>query len=422
MITESEIIAKLSQEEKIILINEENLHGTILHLSSKGIIQYIQRNEDYFVLTAEGKRILKEGSPEFNFFSSFKEIAKDSLSGIEKIGLSNALKYKWVKIENGFVKKNCENVVDTFRIKLQKFDQKNVCDKEDIKEFTRRKAVEKRKRVVYEVTRGESFSEERIKLVSEITADMIIKSDESKNKHDDTEPESRQSENFIPFKLKNYNFITAGILPSSGALHPLLKIREEFRSIFLEMGFTEMNTRKYVESSFWNFDALFQPQNHPSREAHDTFFIKNPKFSGLPEKYAEQVKRVHERGDYGSIGYGYEWSREEAMKNILRTHTTAVSARYLKAIGSFKEIKDRRIDGETIYHDEENPVISVLKNLSIKEFENAIKERNSLEIKLFSIDRVFRNESIDATHLAEFHQIEGLVVGENLTLKHLLGM
>jgi len=41
--------------------------------------------------------------------------------------------------------------------------------------------------------------------------------------------------------------------------------------------------------------------------------------------------------------------------------------------------------------------------------------------KLFSIDRVFRNETMDATHLAEFHQVEGVVADRNLTLADLIG-
>jgi phenylalanyl-tRNA synthetase alpha chain len=35
------------------------------------------------------------------------------------------------------------------------------------------------------------------------------------------------------------------------------------------------------------------------------------------------------QGGYGSIGYGCEWDLDEAKKNIMRTHTTAVSARML---------------------------------------------------------------------------------------------
>jgi phenylalanyl-tRNA synthetase alpha chain len=43
-------------------------------------------------------------------------------------------------------------------------------------------------------------------------------------------------------------------------------------------------------------------------------------------------------------------------------------------------------------------------------------------MKYFSIDRVFRNETLDATHLAEFHQIEGVIVDKGLGLSHLLGI
>ena len=134
------------------------------------------------------------------------------------------------------------------------------------------------------------------------------------------------------------------------------------------MGFTEMPTNNYVESSFWNFDALFQPQQHPARDAHDTFFISDPAETTIfKEEYLEKVKKIHSEGGCGSQGYGYNWKREEASKNLLRTHTTAVSARMLYKLAQQKEFKPS---------------------------------------KYFSIDRVFRNETLDATHLAEFHQIE----------------
>lgn len=98
--------------------------------------------------------------------------------------------------------------------------------------------------------------------------------------------------------FKAYNFDALGVPPATGHLHPLLKVRTEIRQIFLEMGwvslfgsmlsflvstvprvfhwvrFTEMPTNNFIESSFWNFDALFQPQQHPARDAHDTFFLK----------------------------------------------------------------------------------------------------------------------------------------------------
>ncbi|KAJ6365142.1 hypothetical protein OIU76_030004 [Salix suchowensis] len=147
------------------------------------------------------------------------------------------------------------------------------------------------------------------------------------------------------------------------------------------MNFEEMPTNRYVESSFWNFDALFQPQQHPARDSHDTFFLKAPATTKqLPEDYVEMVKRVHESGGYG------EWKREEANKNLLRTHTTAISSRMLYALAQHA------------------------------------KQQSFTPKKYFSIDRVFRNEAVDRTHLAEFHQIEGLVCDRGLTLGHLIGV
>lgn len=65
-----------------------------------------------------------------------------------------------------------------------------------------------------------------------------------------------------------------------------------------------MPTNNFVESSFWNFDALFQPQQHPARDAHDTFFLSDPAETRfMPEDYVERVKEMHSRGGYGSIGF-----------------------------------------------------------------------------------------------------------------------
>ena len=110
-------------------------------------------------------------------------------------------------------------------------------------------------------------------------------------------------------------------------------MRTQFREILLEMGFNEMPTSRYVESSFWNFDTLFQPQSHPARDMHDTFFLKKPTYcKDFPEEYAKKVQQVHEKGGYGSLGYKYDWDVNEAKKNLLRTHTTAVSSQMLYAL------------------------------------------------------------------------------------------
>lgn len=67
-----------------------------------------------------------------------------------------------------------------------------------------------------------------------------------------------------------------GKVPNVATIHTVTKVRNNMKNILLEMGFEEMPTNRWVENSFWNFDALFQPQQHPARDAHDTFFMSNP--------------------------------------------------------------------------------------------------------------------------------------------------
>ena len=88
-----------------------------------------------------------------------------------------------------------------------------------------------------------------------------------------------------------------------------------------------------MENSFWNFDALFVPQQHPARDSQDTFFTADPAMStNLPNEYVDRIRKMHIEGGFGSLGYRAPWSTEETHKNVLRTHTTAISARMLYAL------------------------------------------------------------------------------------------
>lgn len=158
-----------------------------------------------------------------------------------------------------------------------------------------------------------------------------------------------------------------------GKNHPVTKLANHLRTIMSELGFEEMEG-DIVESSFWNFDALFQPQDHPARELADTFYIKGESPLPKDKQLVERVRRAHE------AGWKYRWEPKEASKTVLRTHTTAVSARHVAAI---KDKKPR---------------------------------------KYFSIGRVFRNEATDYKHLAEFHQVEGIIAWEGATFTDLLGV
>ena len=164
----------------------------------------------------------------------------------------------------------------------------------------------------------------------------------------------------------------------AGKKHPLRVIIDEIREIFLNMGFSEDNG-EFVESAFWNFDSLFQPQDHAAREMQDTFYLKNPLTCDLPDDaLVKLTAETHETGaDTGSIGWQYDWSEDIARQSVLRTHTTGISTKHL--------------------FNHEPP------------------------IKMFSVGRVFRRETFDYKHLPEFHQVEGLVCDEGISYQNLLG-
>ncbi len=180
-------------------------------------------------------------------------------------------------------------------------------------------------------------------------------------------------------KLRKFDVTAAGPEFYPAKAHPLQQVIQKAREIFLEMGFTEIRG-PLVETAFWNFDALFQPQDHPAREMMDTFYLANPKAGNLPQKsVVKAVAKTHENGWVtGSKGWGYKWSPEEARRLVLRTHTTAETIKYLA-------------------------------------------EHKKPPIKVFSVDWVYRNERIDYSHTAEFHQIEGIVVDKGVTLRDLMG-
>ncbi len=194
-------------------------------------------------------------------------------------------------------------------------------------------------------------------------------------------PELIQSGKWRDVEVRKYDVKAFAPTMHGGRKHPLTIQLEKVRSIFLNMGFTEV-TGQFVESAFWNMDVLFTAQDHPARELQDTFYIKNPERLDLSEDEAlvEKVKQVHENGwKTGSLGWRYKWSRAEAERALLRTHTTVNSVRYIA----------------------KNP---------------------KPPFKVFCIGRIFRSEAMDSTHLPEFTQIEGIVCEKGANFDMLCGL
>ena len=155
--------------------------------------------------------------------------------------------------------------------------------------------------------------------------------------------------------------------------HPLKDTIDEIREIFVTLGFTEI-FGNITQPSFWNFDALFTPQDHPARELQDTFYL-----DGLSSKKIGTTEQIRNVSESHKKGWRYYWDINEARKMVLRTHTTCVT---------IKHLADNKPD----------------------------------EARVFSLGRVFRNEKVSYKHLVEFNQIEGVVVGRNANLRNLMGI
>jgi phenylalanyl-tRNA synthetase alpha chain len=180
-------------------------------------------------------------------------------------------------------------------------------------------------------------------------------------------------------RLRPFDFGVEVAIPAAGKAHPLTHIIQEIRDIFVALGFQEI-AGDYVEPAFWNMDALFIPQDHPARDMQDTFYVKDPARLPVDDDLFETVGEVQQTGGgTGSTGWGGSFKREESERALLRTHTTVTTIRHLAA-------------------NPEGPT------------------------RVFGIGRVFRNEAMDATHLPEFHQVEGIVVEDGATLAMLMGV
>ncbi|KAG7459341.1 hypothetical protein MATL_G00209600 [Megalops atlanticus] len=359
-------------------VDHQVIVGAVKSLQALGdVISAEQRSSKRWELTAEGAEIAEQGSHEAQVFNAIPEegLPQSELMKLSsgKVGFSKAMSNKWIRLDKSHeggprVFRMVESVEDTVREKLLLVKQggaSQLVEKEK-NELKKRKLLAEVTVKSYWIMKADAFSTTIVKQETELTPEMIA------------------TGSWRDKKFKPYNFDAMGVAPDCGHLHPLMKVRTQFRQIFLEMGFTEMPTNNFIESSFWNFDSLFQPQQHPARDQHDTFFLSDPAMAHeFPQDYLERVKKVHSEGGYGSQGYKYDWKLEEAQKNILRTHTTAVSARMLYRLA---------------------------------------QQEKFMPVKYFSIDRVFRNETLDATHLAEFHQIEGVVADYGLTLGDLMGV
>jgi len=315
-----------------------------LALQEKGLIEIHESKQSIITLSEEGKRYAEKGLPEKRLIQSLIKLGGEA--PVEEAVEKAQLDKKITPLRAEDLSEQMQKAAAALKKRrLVQIDEKILRELELTDSGWR------------QVKRGIDLVQE----VSQLTPELII------------------TGKWRKVSLRKFDVTAPGPVAYPGKVHPLQQIIQMVRDAFLEMGFTEIRG-PIVQTAFWNFDALFQPQDHPAREMMDTFYLSHPEKGGLPKKETvEKVAQTHENGWItGSRGWEYNWSPDEARRLILRTHTTAVTIRYLA-------------------------------------------EHNKPPVKVFSVDRIYRNEKVDYKHLAELHQIEGIVMDKDVTLQDLLG-
>jgi phenylalanyl-tRNA synthetase alpha chain len=375
-------MAELTQNEKRLLATLVKEHkadaphlATLLDSTPESVVQWAHLLEDKglvslerivdksFVYTDEGKEYLNNGLPEtqlLKFCRNENLLVELQKHAAFRIGFGQLRKKGLISVNNGVVSKTdgASTIADETALKNPQSGGQRTKDliKRGILQET-----ESVRNIVSIKPEGLALAKQGLDMREEtgtLTRDQII-SGEWKN-----------------LNLRRYNVAKLPKKVCPGKIHPYQRIIAEMREILLEMGFEELYGG-IVQQSFWNFDALFQPQDHPAREMQDTFYLRET--LPLPPGY-KKVKAMHESGgETSSTGWGGVWTEEKAEQCVLRTHTTSVSIQHLA----------------------KNP---------------------NPPVKAFCIGRVYRRETIDTTHLAEFEQLEGIVMDEGVTFGNLLGI
>jgi phenylalanyl-tRNA synthetase alpha chain len=229
-------------------------------------------------------------------------------------------------------------------------------------------------RVEDRVTRSYGLSPDGVSVAGQLAAQPTLE------EVSQLSPELLKDGSWRTKRFRKYTISLRAPRIGTGKKHPYREFLDAVKTKLVSMGFQEMRG-SLVETEFWNMDALFMPQFHPARDIHDVYFVKQPTHAArVAEPFLSRVTAAHENGGTtGSTGWGYRFNRERAKRLVLRSQGTAVSSRTLAA-------------------------------------------KPSVPGKYFSIARCFRYDQVDATHATDFFQVEGIVLGEDINFRMLLGL
>ena len=361
----SEKLEKLSQKTGI---NKDAILRSAFVLKESGLVRVDEKAEEKLIVTEEGKKFLDEKFPEQRVaeYASKQTPVSNLTEDERKIGVSWAIRNGWVKVSNGTLQLVSNPGKYPLYEALSEIGKGKGADKKLADSLMERGSVERKTTKFYsfELTSDGLAAAKSIKAsgslgkdeVNELSHSLIV-SGEWKNS-----------------RFRKYNLRAEVERARKGAAHPINEYAKQIKDIFMSMGFEEMEGNE-IESGFWNFDALFTPQDHPARELHDTFYLSKPSELDYPEEIGKRVKETHEKS------WKYKWNPDIPKQAVLRTHSTTLSAHKLDSL------RKKRKPG-----------------------------------KFFALSRVYRNEATDFKHLAEFYQIEGIVAWKNANFRNLFGV
>ena len=378
-----QVARKLKSIEEInseINLPFKKVQSILGYFISADLVDREQKVELVHEITDEGKQYLDNQLPEEELIDLVKQkntAMKDIKSKIKdktrfSIAINWAKKNKWIEIDKGNVK-----LIEDLSIITKKIESlREILGKPEIKkesiltELTERNLLteKEKKSDLYKLKGGISDKKLKNLLTSKIktsvtSADLMSGSWEN-------------------YQYKKYNVDTPTEKLMFGRKSIYLEFLNTIREGLLALGFEEFDS-PIVDLEFYNCDLLFMPQDHVARGIHDLFFVDSKEKGAIKNRsLLERVSAVHLDGaETGSTGWNYEFDERKSSNMILRSQTTAVSAHTLEELMTRPE-----------------------------------------PMKMFCLGKCFRPDTIDRTHSFEFWQCEGIICGDNLSIKHLFGI
>ena len=386
-------------------LKPETATGAAFALEEEGLLGVTERQEVSVTVTGEGHRYAEAGLPESRLYTAALAAGADEDpvplgelleeadldgEGVD-IALANYARKEYGTVESGAATADptVDLETDAERLALERLAAGDDPEAEEatLDQLERRGLIDRTERTV------------RLVRVSDAGVTALMEGIEAAETVDELTPEMITSGEWEDVDFSEYNVEADADEFRGGKEHILRQTANRVKDVLAGMGFEEMEG-PHADAQFWINDCLFMPQDHPARTHWDQFALEEPaEIQELPDGLVERVRSAHREG-VGEDGDGYHspWDAETAKSLDLRGHTTSLSMRYLSGHRAHGPARSR----------DSRPSDLAIGDLDPPE-------------RYFSVEKVYRNDTLDPTHLLEFFQIEGWVMAEDLSVRDLFG-